>query len=255
MIYEISGSPSVSALFGKWDETILWSCLQGVMGNLFATGKHHPASAMAMLGDFAFFAGKTDEELIAFRPEWRQKDFMILIPQNESWKNAILKHYGNRAKSVPRYATKKESGIFHPEKLKQIVSLLPAGYELCRIDEPLYHMCKANSWSMDLVSQFTDYEAYRRLGLGAAVKKGNRLISGASSYSRYRDGIEIEIDTCREYRRNGFARICAAKLILECLKRNWYPAWDAQNKASLSLAEQLGYHYSHTYEAIELWGY
>lgn len=37
--------------------------------------------------------------------------------------------------------------------------------------------------------------------------------------------------------------------------RNLYPSWDAQNKWSLDLAEKLRYHYSHTYDAYEIWGY
>lgn len=49
--------------------------------------------------------------------------------------------------------------------------------------------------------------------------------------------------------------MCGAKLILECLKRDLYPSWDAQNKSSVALAEKLGYHYSHTYTAIEIWNY
>lgn len=31
--------------------------------------------------------------------------------------------------------------------------------------------------------------------------------------------------------------------------------WDAQNLHSLALAKKLGYHYSHTYTAIEIWEY
>lgn len=116
-------------------------------------------------------------------------------------------------------------------------------------------MCKAETWSADLVSQFSDYETYHKLGLGMVICQNNMIVSGASSYSRYREGIEIEIDTEEEYRRRGLAYVCGAKLILECLNRNLYPSWDAQNEFSVSLAEKLGYHYSHTYTAIEIWGY
>ncbi len=91
--------------------------------------------------------------------------------------------------------------------------------------------------------------------MGAVICKGNIMISGASSYPRYKDGIEIEIDTREEYRRKGFAYVCGAKLILECLKRNLYPSWDAHNKGSVALAEKLGYHYSHSYTAIEITDY
>ncbi len=102
------------------------------------------------------------------------------------------------------------------------------------------------------MAQFPDYDGYRSLGLGAVILKDNAVVSGASSYSRYLGGIEIEIDTKKEYRRKGLAYICGAKLILECLKRDLYPSWDAQNKASVALAEKLGYHYSHSYKAIEI---
>ena len=89
-------------------------------------------------------------------------------------------------------------------------------------------------------------------GLGVVVCKTGTVVSGASSYSRYDGGIEIEIDTRPDCRRQGLALVCGARLILECLKKNLYPSWDAQNKASVALAEKLGYHYCHTYPAIEI---
>lgn len=79
------------------------------------------------------------------------------------------------------------------------------------------------------------------------------IVAGASSYSSYKEGIEIEVDTKEEYRRKGLATVCSARLILECLDKGLYPSWDAQNKWSVALAEKLGYHYSHTYTAYEMW--
>ena len=112
-------------------------------------------------------------------------------------------------------------------------------------------------WSLSLAIQFDSYEMFQRLGIGVAAveQKDGRLAAGASSYSRYEKGIEIEIDTKEEYRRKGLAYICGAKLILECLERNLYPSWDAQNKWSVALAEKLGYHFSHEYVAYEIMGY
>lgn len=255
MIYEIRNTEAVSSLFGNWEETLIWSCLQGVMGKVYADDPVNPTSAMAVIGDFTFFAGTPNAELTAYKPMDRKQDFMIQVPQNQNWTHMILQVYGNRAKVVSRYATKKERDVFDIQKLEQAVSSLPQGYELHLMDEALYHMCRAETWSADLVSQFRDYDNYRSLGLGAVVTADHRIVSGASSYTRYREGIEIEIDTKEEYRRKGLAYICGARLILECLNRNLYPSWDAQNKGSLSLAEKLGYHYSHTYTAVEIWGY
>ena len=255
MIYEITHPARVAALFDGWEETIVWSCLQGVMGRIYATDINHPISAMAILGDFAFFAGEVNNELIAYKPNGCTQDFIIMIGQNETWQDAIVAFYGNKARVVSRYAFQKEPSIFDRNKLQKFVSSLPPGYRMDLIDEPLYRQCRSQTWSADLVSQFRDYEEYRRLGLGAVIRRDGVIVSGASSYSRYREGIEIEIDTREDYRRKGLATICGAKLILECLKRNLYPSWDAQNLWSVSLAEKFGYHYSHTYTAVEIWGY
>lgn len=255
MIYEITNTDKASTLFGNWEETLIWSCLQGIMGKIYGNDSDHPTAAMSLLGDFAFFAGEPDTELVSYKPDWCKQDFIIMVPQSEGWKHAITKFYDDKAKVVSRYAIKKEPDIFDKRKLETIVSALPEEYELRMIDEPLYQMCRFESWSADLVSQFPAYEDYRRLGLGAVILKNNMIVSGASSYSRYQEGIEIEIDTKKEYRRRGLAYVCGAKLILECLKRNLYPSWDAQNRESVALAEKLGYHYSHAYTAIEVRGW
>lgn len=46
------------------------------------------------------------------------------------------------------------------------------------IDEELYRLCKETDWGTDFVSQYKGIP-----------------VSGASSYTSYADGIEIEIDT------------------------------------------------------------
>lgn len=255
MIYEMIDTSNVSPLFDGWEETLIRSCLQGIMGKIYANDLDKPTSAMAIIGDFAFFAGRPNVELVSYKPVWCTQNFIIMIPQNEYWKNIITQVYGEKAKIVARYAIKKEPYIFDKKKLDNIVASLPEHYNLSMIDERFYQMCKAEKWSADLVTQFPNYENYHKLGLGAVICKDNIILSGASSYSRYKEGIEIEIDTREGYRRKGLAYVCGAKLILECLKRNLYPSWDAHNKGSVALAEKLGYHYSHTYTAIEIWDY
>ena len=76
------------------------------MGQVYLGAKGD--AAMAELGDFAFYAGKPDEELLRFNPEGRNQDFMIMIPQNEAWEQLIESCYGDKARKVTRYAFKKE---------------------------------------------------------------------------------------------------------------------------------------------------
>ena len=123
------------------------------------------------------------------------------------------------------------------------------------IDESLFNYCRTTEWCKDLVAQYRDYKIYGQYGIGVMILKDGEPVSGASSYSGYRNGIEIEIDTKEEYRRKGLAYICGAELILKCLERGWYPSWDAHNRESLALAEKLGYHLDYEYPAYEIWGY
>ena len=72
---------------------------------------------------------------------------------------------------------------------------LPEEYEISMIDQNLYELCKSEIWTTDLVSQFPTYEDFRRLGIGVVICQNHTILSGASSYTRYRDGIEIQINT------------------------------------------------------------
>lgn len=252
MIYEIKHPEVVEHIFEGWQETLIWSCLQNIMGHLYADSQENPISAMALLGDFCFFAGKPNKELVMYKPEWCEQDFLIMVPQKNDWAEMIEECYRKKAKKVVRYAIKKEPDIFDKNMLQNAVDGLPVGYALKMMDEELFYRCKQIPWCRDWVFQYKDYAMYQKYGLGAVILKDGEPVSGVSSYSGYRDGIEIEIDTKEAYRRKGLAYICGAKLILECLERGLYPSWDAQNKWSVALAEKLGYHFDYEYPAYEI---
>ncbi|MCI8583402.1 MAG: GNAT family N-acetyltransferase [Dorea sp.] len=243
----------ITDIFKDWNESIIWSCVQGVMGAVYKNASNDAAAAV--LGDFAFYAGKPCEELLKFKPEGCRQDFIIMVPQNDEWAKLIETCCQDKAKKVSRYAIKKEKDIFDKHKLKQATIDLPDGYELKRLEENEFVLCQNHRWANDLVSQFKDYNMYKKLGLGVAALKDGELAAGASSYSRYIEGIEVQVDTKKEHRRKGLAYACGAKLILECLERGLYPSWDAQNLWSVALAEKLGYHFSHEYIAYEVTGY
>ncbi len=251
-IIQIENTGIIENLFEGWQETLIWSCLEGSMGAVFAENTEKPESAMAMLGDFCFFTGKPNRELLLYKPRQCNQNFMIMVPQNEEWADLIEKCYGDKAKKVIRYAIKKEENIWDLEKLQKVVQSLDSKFSIQMIDETIYNQAKESAWMQDLVSSFRDYAHYKKMGLGVVIVKDGVVISGASSYSSYSKGIEIEIDTKREFRRNGLAYVCGAKLILECVKRGLYPSWDAQNPWSVALAQKLGYHYDHEYVAYEI---
>lgn len=248
MIYQLADPERAAALLGNWPETIIWSCLQGVMGTVYADAPFAPRSAAAVLGDFCFLAGVPLPELV--EQALQDRSSCILIPRDNLWDTPISRTFGNRVASITRYATKKDLAAFDRAYLEKQAFGIRSPYTIRIIDKILYNLCKKEVWSQDLVSQFPDWPAFQDLGLGFVVLKDGQLVSGASSYSRYREGIEIEIDTHPAFRRQGLALACGARLILECLDRGLYPSWDAHTSASLSLAEQLGYSFSHSYRAF-----
>lgn len=96
MIRKVTDTEQVEKLFDGWEETMIWSCLQGVMGSIYAdySGKSEepvdsfrPESAKAVLGDFVFLAGKPLEELLEYQPSAGKAEkaeaFQILVPRNE----------------------------------------------------------------------------------------------------------------------------------------------------------------------------
>ena len=257
MVYELTVPEKAADLFTGWEETLIWSCLEGIMGRVIVDDPEEPRSAAAVItrkkpanpaGDFTFFAGEPNEELAGYRAPG--KSFMILTARDAAWDPVIEKVWGDRATRGERYAIRKEPDVFDREKLSRIVPL--DGYELRLIDGQLYHQCLTEEWSRDLAAQFADYETFSRMALGVVALKDGKIAAGASTYSRYSGGIEIEIDTEVSHRRKGLALACGARLILECLDRDLYPSWDAQNLGSVALAEKLGYHFSHAYPIYEI---
>lgn len=251
MVFELKETKIAAPLFEGWQETMIWSCLQNVMGSIYADSPENPVSAMALLGDFCFFAGKPDRRLVLYEPEHFQRDFLIMVPRDEKWARLIRECYGEQVRETVRYAIKKEPDVFDVGRLRAAVDGLADGYVLRMMDEELFRRCKKIPWCKDWVALYRDYDLYRKHGLGAVILKDGEPVSGASSYSGYTGGIEIEIDTREDCRRQGLAYVCGAKLILECLERGWYPSWDAQNMWSVGLAEKLGYHFEREYTVYE----
>ncbi len=246
MLFELEDTSKVKALFAEWEETLIFSCLQKIMGKIYVTDLQQPQSAFAFVGCFGFYAGAPDREIVMSKPD----GFVIMVPQNKEWERLIEECYPS-AKKVTRYAIKKDT-VFDKNKLQNEIRKLPDGYELQKLEAEMYDKCLENPATADFVSAFGSKEKYLQIGRGIVILKDGQIVSGASSYTRYREGIEIEVDTIASERRKHLATIACAALILNCLEEGLYPSWDAQNINSVRLAEKLGYKFDHEYVAYEV---
>ena len=160
MIYELNDTSKVKSLFDGWEETLIYSCLQKVMGKIFVTDLENPKSALAFVGCFGFLAGAPDRELVINKPE----GFVIMVPQNEQWATLIEECFPD-AKRVTRYAIKKDTK-FDIDQLQKEIAKLPDGYELKKIDSAIYDKCLENPVTVYFVSAFGSKEKYLQIGRG-----------------------------------------------------------------------------------------
>ncbi len=237
-------NPRVAAsLFEGWQETLIWSALEGAMGCIWAVSEQ-PEAALCQTGDFLFLAGRAEETQTRLLLETWQKEkggFEIIVPREEACGALIEEIFGKEAKAGERCAFCKGGERFDPAALRQMVQAAPDAVKVVPFDRALYGMALKQQWSRDFVSQFRDADDYLTRGLGFAAVCQGELVSGASSYTCYSKGIEIQVETRSDWQRKGIASACCAALILECLKRGLYPSWDAANPASAALARKLGY--------------
>ncbi len=255
MIYKLMKEQlsSLWPLVKGWEETTIWSCLQGHMGRAWSNSPQSPDSARIQVGDFCFFAGAPNEELAASRECLNPTS--ILVPQNGPWAQCLLQTWGGAVRQGVRYAIRKEPGVFDRAHLQALANSLPEGAVLRPMDKALYEQALSMDWSRDLCSQFLSAEDYVNRGLGMAACWEGRLVSGASSYTVYDGGIEIEIVTDPGFRNRGLASACGAALICRCLEQGIYPSWDACDLRSVHLAEKLGYHMSAPYPVFFITSY
>lgn len=236
----------IAPLFSGWNETLIWSVLQGHMGIALVDDEVNPKAAQVAVGDFCFFAG---EPSVAFAAKAATRE---IVSRDEAWHPAIEEAFGARAEKRLRYAIKKEPNVFSREQLARYMQALPSEFELRLFDREICEQTLLAEWSHDFCDCFRSEEDFLARGVGVAALHNGVLVAGASSYTVYDGGFEIEIDTHPDYRQRGLATACGARLILEALERNLYPSWDAFDLRSVALAEKLGYHLDHPYSIYML---
>jgi RimJ/RimL family protein N-acetyltransferase len=250
MIYEadINLKRQLFSMFEGMHDTMILTGLQGHMGTVWVNDPLNPTAAQVIVGVFVFYAGEAYsegvEELLNNLPEES-----IVIVGTDEWKKRVEKIHTASIEKFRRYAFKKEAEFLDKKHIQAFLSKLPEGYELRKIDADLAYHPSLQQVSVDFTKQFDSIDNYICKGIGYCILHNDQIVCGASSYSIYDDGIEIEIDTDPDHRRKGLATVAASALILDCLSRGVYPSWDAANLDSVALAQKLGYVLEEPYDA------
>ncbi|MBE5106778.1 GNAT family N-acetyltransferase [Bacillus thuringiensis] len=249
MIYEanIHTRKKLVSMFEGFNNVVLFSYLQGYMGTAWVNDLENPTVAQITVGIFTFYAGdsnaKETEELLCNIP-----DRILVIVNSDEWKQRLETFNDRKIDKFLRYKFKRNPEVFDRTKLQSFISLLPREYELRKIDEHIANNPALHKVSEDFTRQFKSIDDYVNRGIGYSVLYNGEVVCGASSYSIYDEGIEIEVATDPNHRRKGLATVVSAALILDCLEKEIYPNWDAANNTSAKLAEKLGYVFDKVYD-------
>ncbi|MGZ9585829.1 GNAT family N-acetyltransferase [Paenibacillus marinisediminis] len=245
MIYEadIHLRRKLIPMFEHMPTMIMLSSLQGHMGTAWVDDLSNPTVAQVIVGVCIFYAGDPNaeaaEELLLHLPE----DSLVIVDSDE-WKERIeAVHYQHKhsIEKLVRYAFKKDPAHLDRKHIQSFLSALPEGYELRKIDHSIASDPSLHKLSEDFTGQFNSIEDYLHRGIGYCILHEGQVVCGASSYSIYDHGIEIELATHPEHRRLGLATAATSALIVDCLDRGIYPSYDAANAVSAALAQKLGY--------------
>ena len=151
---------SVASLFQNWQETLIWSALEGIMGQVWvcADAEETAQVAACQTGDFLFLAGDAHSpQARRFLQGFTDKtddSFFIAVPQNPAWSDLICSLFGDRARPGERYAIRKEGDVFDREHLQRLTGMIPDCVSIKPIRGQLYHQVMEEKWSRDFCSQF-----------------------------------------------------------------------------------------------------
>ena len=249
MIYEadVHVREKLLPMFNNMDSTIVLSYLQGHMGTAWVDDLENPTVAQITVGIFVYFAGDPNteaaEELLN-----NLSDFSLVIVDTEEWKSRIETVHIGKIEKFDRYRFEKNPVHLDRTHLQNLLSTLPEGFEIKKVDKKIVNAPTFHEVSEDFVSQFDSIDDFIDRGIGYAILHDGKIVSAATSFSIYDEGIEIEIATNSDYRKKGLATIVASALILDCLDKGKYASWDGANPESVKLAEKLGYILKESYD-------
>ncbi len=222
--------------------------LEGHAGTALADNANDPHVAQLAYADIMIYGGDAGHplarELAQALPVHKG-----VLPAPGGWRDLLSRAHGECLVAIERFA-------FSGEKLdiEQLYSLrqAPKGFCIKRIDLGLARQIAADSdlISEDHVRNFNSPQDFCQRGIGFCILRGERIVSGASSYAVCNRGIEVQVNTHPDFRQRGLATVVSAALLAHCLEHCIEAHWDAGNPTSARLAQKLGYTPAGTYEML-----
>ena len=127
---------------------------------------------------------------------------------------------------------------------------LPAEYKIQAIDAQILQQC---AWRTEMEFYAGSFDNFLRHGIGICLLKRNEIIVEAYASALGRTSAEIGAITREVYRGQGYAPIACAYLIEVVEKQGYQAYWscDAEHRASIRVAQKLGFQQERAYRIYE----
>lgn len=220
--------------------------VEGQMGKAFVDDLAHPSSYRITIGPFWYFAGETNSpgasQMMKEFPRYN-----LLMPSPSDWTNLAKEVYGQHLQPFTRYSFSASS--LSTEHLASC--LKDSGYQsrIVPIDVGIARELTAQPDSYLELSDFDSVQDFIERGIGYAILDEKKVMGVAYSSLVCSTGIEVSVFVDEPYRQKGVATALSSKLLLECLKLNLRPNWDAANPESCKLAKRIGFSFVETYDS------
>ncbi len=180
-------------------------------------------------------ASLTKEEVITILPEGK-----VIVGKQDLWKAKLLEFF--EGKVIERRRTRLSHQNLSLEKLRSLKKPLPNGYVLERVDKETAEKLP-EILQVHIPILYGSVDNFMKQSIGFCVKKGDEVVSMASSTVPYTDLLEMQVATVDspEYRRKGFGTAVSVALIEYCLENGIVPVWEAANDRSVEMALKIGY--------------
>ena len=229
-------------------QSMVMAALTG-MGRVWTDSPLHPRCAIAAAGDFLICGGRPGPSAARMlRTALRSDNRDWLIQAQGAWADVLARVAPG--KEITRWAFDHRVQP-NDETLRAVLKKMPAGAAFQPIEGAWIARCRAQTWSEDFVSLYSDAD-YAQKGLGVLLMIGGEMVAGASSYVSYPGGVEVQLQTRDDVQGRGYATLAAARLILMAHERGLIATWDAANEASCHIACKLGYRLEGAYRVFSL---
>jgi len=220
--------------------------IEGQMGKAFVDNPAHPTAYRITLGPFWYFAGEArsagGRQMMQGFPA-----YSLLMPSPDAWLAVAREVYGDHLRPFTRYSF--SSAELAAEHLTRLLSCSKYRERIVPISADMVTQLVGQPESYLELSDFDSVNDFVERGLGFTILDDGKVMGVAYSSLVCSHGIEVSLYVEEPYRRQGVATALGSTLLLECMRHNLRPNWDAANPESCKLAKKLGYVFVEAYEA------